>query len=238
MTNETLATLISGAAEQPLPDCATVETIHAWVTGRLAAAQAEQVQAHVAECSFCSAEARLAGWFEEPAISPAVDHLAARLAGGERARSAAPVGGLDVTATGWWSPRWLAAGLAAAATVVLAIGLYVVSPPAVPELAGEQVFRGSTVHVLEPQGALAAAPARVAWEGGTADVFRVELLAVDGEALWSTTASAAVPVPASAQQQLERGVNYRIRITPIDDAGAALGQATESDFRIERAQVE
>jgi len=238
MTNETLASLISGTAEHRHPSCATPETIHAWVTGQLGAPQAEQVHAHVEQCSFCSAEARLAGWFEEPAASPAVDHLAARLAGASRARDVVARGGASVAAAGWWSRRWIAVGLATAATAVLVIGIYSAVPPAVPELAGGQVLRGGTVHVLEPHGEVIEVPEQVVWEGGTADTYRVELLAVDGEVLWSTTANTPAPLPAAAQQQLERGVTYRVRVTPIDDAGEALGQGTESDFRIERVQFE
>lgn len=237
MTNETLATLISGIAGQPRPDCATVETIHAWVTGQLAAAQAEHVRTHVEQCSFCAAEARLAGWFEEPVTSPAVDRLALRLADGAGVRDAVPPG-VEMAARSWWSTRWLSIGLAAAATVVLAIGVYSAIPPAVPELGSGQVLRGGAVHVLEPQGAVLAVPGRVVWEGGTADLYQVELLAVDGEVLWSTTATTSVLVPAIAQQQLERGVTYRVRVTPIDAAGLTLGQGTEVDFRVERIQFE
>jgi hypothetical protein len=208
------------------------------VTGQLAEAQAEDVRGHLEQCSFCSAEARLAGWFEQPAASPAVDHLAARLVGAARTGDVVPTGAVAVTATGRGSWRWAVAGLATAAMAVLVIGVYSAAPPAVPELAGGRVLRGGTVHVMEPHGDVSVVPEQVVWDGGMGDTYQVELLAVDGEILWSTTATNPAPVPAAAQQQLERGVAYRVRVTPIDDEGEVLGQGTEADFRIESEQFE
>ncbi len=237
MTNQTLDSLISDVAHQRQPHCTPIEMLHAWVTGQLSEDQAEHVRTHVEECSFCSAEARLAGWFEDPAASPAVDNLAARLAGGQP-RSVVLESAADVASTSWRSPRWLVMGLAAAATVLLVVGAYSAAPPVVPELLDGQVVRGGTVHVLEPQGDVSAIPERVIWEGGSADTYRVELLAVDGEILWLSSAATVAELPATAQDKLERGVTYRVRVTPVDSDGELLGRATEADFRIERLQIE
>lgn len=233
MKKETVADLLSAYADKGGPDCESIETLHGWVTGELPTQRAAQVESHVSSCARCAAEARLAGWFEQPEESAQLDTVAAALSQGGGAERLAATGGV-LTSSRWWARPWVSGALAVAATLVIVAGLTVFrQPPPVGELPAADVVRGAAPTIVEPRGVLNSAPASVGWQGDANARYRVALMAVDDSVLWSAEVEGErVELPAEARAMLVERVTYRLRVTPVAPDSTPAGPGDEVEFRI------
>ena len=231
----------------------------AWLAEEQAALTAEQrerLRAHLAGCPACRAESELAAAFDagEGAGGADLDWVVSRLrepgapAGAAQApparpepagnRPPAPVVRL---ADRRWARRVPWTRLAAAAAVVLGIGLaiqslYVPAPPA-PPIGG--IVRGGSIAQLAPAGEVADLPAALRWEGvAGAASYRVRLEAPTGAALWEAEVPGGVDgmtvdidIPEATRANMLRAVTYRWTVEALDAAGGVLARSDATAFR-------
>ena len=245
-------------------DCPSEERWAALAGGEtLPAGELEALERHAASCPFCAAELDLARAFAEGAsgarddadsgIAPTADVEAIVT----RLRAASPaVSGAVESALNQPGPvaagnrllrfpsrpvsrvRWLA-GLAAAASVIAAVGL-LWSPLRVPPLGAppiDQEMRGGVIELDAPLGELPTPPAELSWQAvAAARSYRLELVRVDQTPLWETTATANhVALPSDVVHRLGVAVRWSWRVSALDEAGAVVARSDWGSFSVRPA---
>lgn len=254
------------AAGAPAEGCPTPEDWHRAAIGELAAGERELLDAHAAACPACAAERDLARAFaagpdpaEAAATAAGVAAIVARLEARPPHRAATAEAAPPELARRAPAPPepappargrllrfpWRAAGapaaLAAAAALVLAIGLGYQAlrdpaPPALPDRPAAGMVRGSAIDELSPAGELTAAPEELSWEPvAGAERYRLTLLAVDDRVLWQGEAAAPpAPLP-EAVMPLSSAVVYGWRVEALDAGGRVVARSERTTFRIRPA---
>jgi hypothetical protein len=202
--------------------------------------------AHVESCAFCQTEVQLLREFhvgpnretDTAAVQAITSRLRAR--SNEIFRREAP----PQAATGepWWRSLWRApwfspAALAAAAIVVLvAIGLQTrIAPPALrPPGAEPEVLRSNAIIVTAPSGDIAQAPAEIRWQPAPgAAKYKVRLLEVDGQELWSAeTAQSMVQIPGAIRARIVPAKTLLCQVSAFDEAGRQIAISDTVRFRV------
>jgi hypothetical protein len=180
------------------------------------------VLAHLAECDDCGAR-----YGEVMDSQPAEtirfegDLRPAGMRAGQR--TAAPVRFLS------GGGPWLI-GLAAAAAIVLAVGLW---PRGSAPIEVDSTIRGGGLQPIAPI-AQAASPIVFRWSSAlSASRFRIEIRNATGETVASfesTATEAALP----ADVRLVVGASYRWRVTALDAQGVALTVSPDREFVVSR----
>lgn len=190
------------------------------------------MQAHMAECARCSAEASL---FRNITSSPVPSGGTVRSLD-ERVRSA--IRGGDDTARrrgNWWSrlfrPVVLTPVVTAAALllVVVAIRVQQQATPAVYE----RVERSQTVELLSPKGQLSEAPSTLRWSAVEGAVsYRVRILEVDRNIVWEATSNTThAAVPSNVQKQALPGKRLLWTVEAFNSKGEVVASGTQ-DFTV------
>jgi hypothetical protein len=201
--------------------------------------------AHVESCAFCRTEVQLLREFHaggpRATETAAVQAITARL----RARSneifereTPPA----VAPEPWWRSFWRApwfspAALAAAAiVVVIAVGLQTrISPPALrPPGAGPEVLRSNAIIVTAPSGDVTQAPAEIRWQPAPrAAKYKVQLLEVDGNELWSAeTAESILQIPGAIRARIVPAKTLLCQVSAFDEAGRQVAISDMVRFRV------
>lgn len=240
---------LARAASQDGSGCPEDEALRLWIDGQ----PSQVVTEHVACCPRCRLEADEMRAFFSPIDDNEIEnnatvrHVRARLdavlGAPSLPNSSASTTPVSLT---WWRavPVPTRPWLAAAAVVVLAVGLAALLPgwrdtaaPALPSMGGGVgPFRGVAIATaLVPQGRVSTVPGSFQWApsrenptlaGAEAWEFRLE--SVDGTALWSTvTVEARVQLPVDVMARLTPGNRY---IWKILRAGDGQSSATASFF--------
>lgn len=234
----------------PGPDCPAPEV---WLEDApLAAEERARIDAHAQGCPACAAERELARAFagDEPAkkdagLSKDADAVVRRLRDNApwRARPAPAAAVRDIRSAGRQRRRpFTGVPLALAAGIVLTLGVVLrVAGPHAPPLgapgAGD-VLRGGAIETSAPSGDVPATPEDLRWrEVPGAASYRVSVLGVDDEPLWSATVvSPPVELPESVRETLHASVLYRWDVEAMDGNGARIAWSKPTPFRIESAQ--
>lgn len=196
------------------PDAATWEALAA---SSLPSEQRDRTLAHVVACASCARTYR------------AIDALrreAPALESGTPAASP-PRAGL--------APRWLAPGLAAAAVVLVAVGVARMGDPVPPRDAPTSVTRSAPVATLvpiAPAGTLPAAPDRFRWEKWDAvETYRVLLFTGDGRPVWTSGDVAETELAWPSGIERLPG-DYLWRVSGVRD-GVVAAESRMTAFRIQ-----
>lgn len=241
--------------------CPTPEDWHRAALGELTAGERELLDEHAAGCPACAAERDLARAFaagpdpaESAVMGADVAAIVARLEARPPHRAAAAEAAPRSARAAEPAPPargrllrfpWRAAGapaaLAAAAALVLAIGLGFQAlrdpaPPALPDRPAAGMVRGSAIDHLAPAGELAAPPEELSWEPvAGAERYRLTLLAVDDRVLWQGEAAAPpAPLP-DAVMPLSSAVVYGWRVEALDAEDRVVARSERTTFRIRPA---
>jgi hypothetical protein len=125
----------------------------------------------------------------------------------------------------------IGAPLAAAALLVLAISLRGRSTPggdATP------VFRGTAVHALAPQGAVAAEP-RFEWSSGVAaSRYRIDVGDATGVVASTEAPASPAPWPGAWTARLKPAVPYWWTVTAVDAEGRPVATSERRTFTLSR----
>lgn len=138
--------------------------------------------------------------------------------------------------------------MAAAMVLVLGLGTWIRSlemgAPALPAATGGSVERSLAIQPSAPLGTVSAVPSALAWQAvGAARRYVVQLLAVDGTVLWQAEVAAAAAeaptaeLPATAMEQLHRGVVYYWSVEALDAGGRRLARSGPVTFSIDLAEA-
>ena len=201
--------------------------------------------AHVESCAFCRTEVQLLREFhaggEREAETAAVAAIASRL----RARSneifKREILPAEVSAPWWrsfWKTRWFspAAAAAAAIVVVVAVGLQTrISPPVLhPPGTEPEVLRSNAIIVTAPSGDVAETPTEIRWQPAAgAAKYKVRLLEVDGQELWSTEATEyTVQIPSAIRARIVPAKTLFCLVSAFDMAGHQVAVSEMVRFRV------
>jgi hypothetical protein len=201
--------------------------------------------AHVKSCAFCRTEVQLLREFysgsERETGTAAVQAIASRL----RARSneifKRETASIEMGARprrSFWRTSWFgpAAVAAAAIVVVLTVGLQMrTSAPALhPPGAGPEVLRSNAIFVTAPSGDVAQAPLEIRWQPAPgAAKYKVRLLEVDGQELWSMeTSESTVQIPGAIRARIVPAKTLLCQVSAFDEAGRQVALSDTVRFRV------
>jgi hypothetical protein len=227
----------------PGPDCPPPEAY--LPDADLSDAERARVESHARACPGCAAERALARSFDADAAGDAdsdaiVQTLRANAPWRPRVASAST---LERTRGAGRPRRRLSFGipLAMAAGVLLAVGaiFQIVGPDAPPIGAPGtgMIMRGSEIEAVAPAGDIAQAPDALSWhEVPDAVSYRVSIVGVDGDTLWSGAAAGSPAVlPDAALTAMHPAVLYRWQVEAINANGARIAWSKPTPFRFEEA---
>lgn len=249
-TRETINTWLAQAYGNS-SDCPPLEVYLAAEWQALGPEERAAVSHHAEHCPACSAERDLAAAFDadpdemSPALEESFQDLLKGLPGhdhgsttGSRRRGEAPsrkVVRFPSAARLFARPAF---GLAAAAMVVLAVGMVlrstIVGPPTLPGVPTEDTTRGASVEILAPIGEIQEIPSELSWHEvpGTIE-YRVTVTAVDETILWTTTISRPPAVlPAPVRSEFHRAVVYFWAVEALDDSGSRVAWSEPISFKV------
>jgi hypothetical protein len=125
--------------------------------------------------------------------------------------------------------RWIVS-LAAAAALIAAIAIPYLATRRAP--AGDLVFRGGGLHLLEPVGAVDRASS-FGWSSGIpAAAYRLEVGDATGVILTRETNRPAVQLGPEAAQAFKPGVDYWWSVTALDRDGRTLASSPRQAFTV------
>lgn len=189
--------------------------------------------AHVASCLRCQSERALWASFESAAGADEGD--VAWIAAQAR-RRLFPVP-QPATTTARWRPALPAWSLSLAATLLLAVGGYLLVREPGTELAPTDdatVYRTAAVEPVAPLGDLAAPPEELRWRPVDGAVrYDLRVLEVDGTEVWrgSTTAT-AIAVPSEVRAAALPARRLEWSVTAVDAAARPVAAPASASFRV------
>ena len=204
------------------PECLPIEILSQRLILSAEDSGRQAVERHLEQCLHCRTEVDLMREFESGVVKPdearAVGWIAARLA---KSTAVEPA---TVRAATWWSPRLLAGFGAAAALVVLAIGLGTqwnsrVPGTPVPEF-GEERMRSRRVEIVNTPGALEWKPV-----SGAAN-YEITARLVDGSIIFHNLITKQVLVyPSEIATTVNTGKLVLWEVVARDAAGNELARS-------------
>jgi hypothetical protein len=98
-------------------------------------------------------------------------------------------------------------------------------------------MRGSDIETVAPEGDIPQAPAALQWRDvPDAASYRVSILGVDGDPVWSGTAGASpAQLPEAALTAMHPTVLYRWQVEAMNANGARIAWSKPTPFRFEAA---
>lgn len=211
------------------------------------------IEQHLSHCPACSAERDLAQAFDHPA--PWTGEAEAGLRGVLARIGSAGASAADESDKRARHSRLLrfpslptllsgpAMGLAAAAVVVLTVGVVLqtrgTGPPDLPGAPTSEVTRGARLRLVEPRGAVTAAPESLTWEA-VEDVVRYEvtLTGVDETVLFrGESRTESIAVPKEIRSVLQPAVVYFWQVDAFNESGSRVAWSSATEFRIAPAPV-
>ena len=118
-------------------------------------------------------------------------------------------------------------------TVADAIPAVAVTPVGAPGTGA--VMRGNEIEVVGPAGELPAVPGALTWiDVPDAASYRVSILGVDGEELWSERISGSpATLDETSKSTLHPAVRYRWQVEALDAEGTRIAWSNITPFRIQ-----
>jgi len=247
---ETMGEWLARAYSEP-GDCPPPEVHLAAEWQALGTEEQAAVNDHVEHCPACSAERDLATAFDsapeemstsleanlEGLLKGLPGHDQGAASGGTR-RGADPsrrVLRFPSIARLFTQPT---VGLAAAAMVVLAVGVVlrsmIAGPPSLPGVPIADATRGGRVEVVAPVGEIEDIPSELLWhEAEGAREYRVTVTAVDETILWTTTlVTPPAMLPTEVRSELHIAVAYFWVVEAFDDSGSRVSWSESISFTV------
>lgn len=198
----------------------------------------DALSAHINDCAYCKTEMELLRSFlqcDVPANdAAAVDAIVQRL--DRRPRT------LVERRKPWWSLdlSWARAAALAAAAILVAVGIGLQlrqsGPPALrnPASNSAPIYRSSSVAILSPSGDLQTAPTEARWESvPAATSYRVSLLEVDGNELWSSaTSGTTIAFPSSVRALMAPAKTLAFTVVAFNAQNQKIAESSKVNFRI------
>ena len=199
---------------------------------------------HVDGCSHCQAELQMLRAFTANEIAEhekaAVSAVAARMKS-----PASEISGRRAAVEerrSWWKPvfamRWLTPAAAVAALVLLAAGVTLElrqgrRPLLNTRVPATEVFRSSSIAILNPVGDLREKPAEVRWEAApNAERYQVRLMEVDRAEVWSgETKGTRIELPAAVETSIVPAKTFLLQVAAFDATGRKIGESEPVRFR-------
>jgi hypothetical protein len=230
------------AALRPGDECLTVEQLGRYADGALGVQERSAAERHIRGCLSCQAELALLRAVTSRGVRPDEEALvrdgAARL---DRRSSEILAGHLRQSSR----PRWFRSGafrvgaLAAVLLIGIATGSYLFLTRNAPGLPSgvttvDEVARSLSVRLRGPIGEQVESPRRFEWlPVDRAARYRVRLMGVDRQELWSTSTSApGVDVPSAVRASIAPGKTMLWDVTAYDAAGRLVGESQMQTFRV------
>jgi hypothetical protein len=224
----------------PGPDCPPPEVYLS--DAALNAADRSRVEAHARTCPACAAERELARSFDATGKqSEDAEAIVQKLQTSApwKSRKVTPMSGRPrTTERNRRRPAFMGLPLAMAAGVLIAVGaaLQLLGPHAPPIGAPGtgSAMRGADIEVMTPAGDIATAPDELDWQDvPNAVSYRVRILLVDGEPLWTeTVAGSPAKLPQLTASALHASVLYRWQVEALDANGTRIAWSKPTQFRI------
>jgi hypothetical protein len=223
--------------------CLSVEQLGQYADGALDADDEAAAAVHIKDCLSCQAELALLHAVTSTGLRPEEAEIvrdgAARL---DERTTGFPAADHVASSSGrrWFGFRSLS--LAAVAAVLLAgvaTGTFFFLTRNAPRLpgsvtTGDEVTRSLALAVRGPVGDHRDLPRRFEWVGVDRAVrYRVRLLEVDRQEVWSTSTPApAVDLPPDVQAKLTPGRTLLWDVTAYDAAGTVIAESGTQSFRV------
>jgi hypothetical protein len=196
---------------------------------------------HVQSCANCRTNLELARSFEAGMIRPEEEKAVAWIT----AHVTSPIEPTRPAASprqSWWSrltsTQFLAPALAAAAVLVVAVGISVQRQGSLGEPIGSDLrddrVRAGGIALATPVGDLSRTPAEFCWSSlpGSA-AYNVAVTEVDRTVVYQgRTEGICMPTPPSVQKALVPGKTLLWRVIAVDHSGNAVGRSETETFRI------
>jgi hypothetical protein len=197
------------------------------------------VRAHCDGCSYCQTQLALYREFEAAAPSAEeardVRWIAEKLRDSHKGVNAVE------PSVSWWqrwtSPRaMIPLGLAFACllvvvTVVTSRHNASFSPPRISE---NETLRSSSLELIQPEGQLSEAPGELRWKPvAGASTYQAEILEVDGNPLWTASASGSwVAIPSDIRKRIVPGKRLLWRVSARRPDGSELLISETKSFNL------
>jgi hypothetical protein len=223
----------------PGPDCPPPEAYLR--DAELSDAERARVESHAGVCPACAAERELARGFD---ADTALDEDTSAIV--QRLRDDAPwhrrtttVSSLEQARDRRSRPRraFIGIPLAMAAAVLVAIGaitqLLGPNAPPIGAPGAGTVMRGSEIETGAPDGDISQRPDVLQWRDvPDAASYRVTILGVDGDPVWSgTSAGSPAQIPDAALTAMHPTVLYRWQVEAMNANGARIAWSKPKPFR-------
>jgi hypothetical protein len=230
------------AALQPKPGCLTPRELEKL------AGNASLKDPHLDQCSRCQTELALLMSFESseplPGEGAAVAWIGARLEQRLDQIKGARKAGVSEPAASWISRifggrrPWLVP--VAAALVVAAAGVALMHRSQEPQLRadagnGPVVYRSQQVDLIAPAGDLADAPKTLHWKAfAGASKYKVSMMEVDQEPLWSSeTSDVVLTIPPAIRARMLPWKPLLWQVTAVDSEGRTLASSQVQRFSVQ-----
>jgi hypothetical protein len=214
------------AALGPTDQCLSVEQLGRYHDGALDDHARAAADTHIRECLSCQAEL---------ALLVAVMSSSVRRGEAEIPDPHAGIASRSVGVSGLRPPAMAAVLLIAIAAGSAYIFLTRTAPELPrPETPGDEITRSLSVRLRGPAGDVAELPQRFGWLAVDRAVrYRVRLMAVDRQELWSASTSALeVDLPPSVRSSIAPGRTLLWDVTAYDAAGAPIAESEPQPFRV------
>ena len=231
------------AALGPSDECLSVEQLGLYADGALGVQEQAAAEKHIRGCLSCQAELALLIAVTSDSARP--DEPALVHDGVVRQDRPSPeilAGHLRTASQPRWS-RFLTFRAGAVAAVLL-VGIasgsaYLFRTRPTPELpsrvtTGSEVTRSLSIRLRAPIGEQMEVPRRFEWVAADRAVrYRVRLMAVDRQELWSTATSApGVDLPSPVRALIAPGRTLLWDVTAYDAAGGSVAESGMQTFRV------
>jgi hypothetical protein len=212
------------AALAPAAGCVSLE--------RLAETLTDEEREHVARCPRCEAEAALFAAADRPAETERESDDVQWIASELRRRTVTPS---KVKVFPARTSRWGLSSLAAAAVLLMVVGIGVWSgkrEPSLSQPSGGELYRSARLAAIAPVGDLQAPPAELRWASlPGATNYDVTVREVDHTLLWSAETSAShVQLPQSVLARIVPGKTLVWEVT-ARRGGEAVASSGAQPFR-------
>ncbi len=233
------------AALGPGDDCLSVEQLARYADGTFGSREQDAAAAHIGSCQSCQAELALLLAVTSDSLRPGEADLVSE--GTMRIERRAPeILSRHTPRTSQPRRFWIDALPLSAVAVVLLIGISAgtfyyfraARPPELPSrvTAGDEVPRSLSVRLRAPIGDQIEVPQRFEWLAvDRAARYRVRLMTVDRQELWSASTSAlALDVPAPIRASITPGRTLQWDVMAYDAAGRTIAESGPESFRVIR----
>jgi hypothetical protein len=216
-------------------DCLPLQVLESLAAGSSDSAASQ----HLSGCPHCQAELAMLKSFESSVPSKNEGAAAAWIAAQLERKQNSSSAKAGVPRPFWrnfFRVPYLAGALALVLAAGLGISLYVSDrePRSPLNNPGTEIMRSGSVRLTSPSGDLARPAQEFHWEAYPgAKKYRVEVLEVDGNVLWSGQSDqTSIATPPELQAKMLPGKTLQWKVTALDDSGKPIASSSQERFLV------